>query len=110
MTATFTLGREPRVIDVLRALMAEAQINPAFGDRFRTAFLHRRRAALGAIVDRARARGDLPSAPTPGTIADIVFGVVWYRLLATGKPLDQGLADDLVTTLTGSAPDPGEPG
>lgn len=109
LSATFTLGREPHVIDVLRALMAEAQINAAFGDRFRTAFLHRRRDALGTILDRARARGDLPPAPPPGTIADIVFGVVWYRLLATGEPLDQRLVDDLVTTLTAPAHDPGEP-
>jgi AcrR family transcriptional regulator len=99
LTAAFTLGRNPQILDVLRALMAEAQINAAFGDRFRSAFLNRRREALGIILDRARTRGDLPPVPAPGTVADIVFGVIWYRVLATGEPMDQRLVDDLVTTL-----------
>ncbi|GLI01449.1 TetR family transcriptional regulator [Phytohabitans aurantiacus] len=99
LTASFMLGRNRHVIEVLRALMAEAQINAEFGERFRASFLQRRREALGVIVDRAHARGDLPSTPTSGTVADIVFGVVWYRLLATGQPLDQRLVDELVATL-----------
>jgi AcrR family transcriptional regulator len=99
LTASFMLGRNRHVIEVLRALMAEAQINAEFGERFRASFLQRRREALGVIVDRAHTRGDLPSTPTSGTVADIVFGVVWYRLLATGQPLDQRLVDELVATL-----------
>lgn len=101
LTASFMLGRNRHVIEVLRALMAEAQINAEFGERFRASFLQRRREALGVIVDRAHTRGDLPSTPTSGTVADIVFGVVWYRLLATGQPLDQRLVDELVATLAG---------
>jgi hypothetical protein len=37
----------------------------------------------------------------PGTAADIVFGVIWYRLLATRQPVDDRLVDELVTTLAG---------
>jgi hypothetical protein len=32
-------------------------------------------------------------------VADIVFGTIWYRVLATREPLDSQLADDLITTL-----------
>jgi hypothetical protein len=38
--------------------------------------------------------------PGPDVVADIVFGVIWYRLLATRRPFDDALIDDLVGTLT----------
>jgi AcrR family transcriptional regulator len=105
LTATFALGRKRPVADVLRALMAQAQVDPAFGERFRTAFLKRRRDALAIVVDRARARGDLPPGIPPGTICDIVFGALWYRLLAIHRPLDARLVESLVTALAGPQPD-----
>ena len=71
--------------------MAEAQINPDFGARFRAGFLLRRRDALGVLVDRARTRGDLPPLPRPATIADLVFGLIGYRVLATRDPIDESL-------------------
>ncbi len=101
LTASFTVGRDRRVTDILRALMAHAQINAEFGERFRDAFLQRRRDALAIIVNHAKERGDLPPVPLPGTIADIVFGVIWYRLLTTHQPADDRLIDELVTTLAG---------
>nr|WP_244180567.1 TetR-like C-terminal domain-containing protein [Amycolatopsis pretoriensis] len=73
-----------QVADTLRALMAQAQLDPEFGNRFREDFLHRRREALGTIVERARERGTL-----------------WYRLLATREPIGRGLAGELVTLLAG---------
>ena len=91
----------PSKDDVLRALMARAQIDDAFGQRFRTAFLQRRRDALAVILDRAQARGELPAGLSPGTITDIVFGVIWYRMLATRQSLDNKLADELTTALAG---------
>jgi AcrR family transcriptional regulator len=100
LKASYRMAGEPRLAGVLRALMAEAQIDPEFGERFRAAFLERRRAALAVITDRARERGDLPERPSPGTVADIVFGTIWYRTLATRQPLDDRLVDDLVALLT----------
>lgn len=99
LTASFNLGQQQLVIDVLRALMARAQLDDEFGQRFRTAFLQRRRDALGVIVARAQQRGDLPPQLRPDTVADIVFGVIWYRVLATGQPPDERLADELVAAL-----------
>ncbi len=110
LLASFALGRQSQLIEVLRALMAQAQIDPAFWQRFRNAFLQRRRDALGIIVDRAQARGDLPPGVSPGTVADIIFGVIWYRVLATRVPPDSKLADELVTALAGRAPAPEPPG
>jgi AcrR family transcriptional regulator len=99
LEASYRMADQPGLADLLRALMAEAQINPEFGWRFRAAFLERRRAALAVITDRARERGDLPDHPRPGTVADIVFGTIWYRTLATLQPLDADLVDDLLGLL-----------
>jgi AcrR family transcriptional regulator len=99
LTASFALGRQRQLTDVLRALMARAQIDEEFGQRFRASFLQRRRDALGIILDRARVRGELPPGVSAGTIADIVFGVLWYRMLATREPFDDRLADELVAVL-----------
>ncbi|WP_018546593.1 TetR/AcrR family transcriptional regulator [Streptomyces sp. LaPpAH-108] len=99
LTDTFALSRRSPVGDILRVLMAQAQIDPEFGKVFRTDLLQRRRDALQVVLDRARVRGDLPSAPAPDTVLDLVFGALWYRLLATGRPADDALVDDLVATL-----------
>lgn len=81
--------------------MAQAQIDGDFGGRFRESFLGRRRGALAVIVDRARDRGDLPAAPPPDLVADVVFGVIWYRVLAQDEPLDDRLPAELTALLAG---------
>ncbi|MGW4446727.1 TetR/AcrR family transcriptional regulator [Streptomyces sp. NPDC004100] len=100
LTDTFALSRRRPVADILRVLMAQAQIDPEFGAVFHANLLRRRRDALQVVLDRARDRGDLPPAPAPDTVLDLVFGALWYRLLATGRPVDDALADDLVVMLT----------
>jgi AcrR family transcriptional regulator len=100
LEASYQMGNHPQFADLLRALMAEAQLDQDFASRFRAAFLERRREALTVITDRARQRGDLPGQPDPGTVADIVFGTIWYRILATHQRLNAGLVDDLVRLLT----------
>jgi len=92
--ASFALGSRKPLADALRALMAQAQIDEEFRQRFWTAFLRRRREALRTILDR----WDLPTSVETAT--DVVFGVIWYRLL-TDRPLDDQLADELVALLSG---------
>jgi AcrR family transcriptional regulator len=101
LTASYKMANDRALADLLRALMAEAQLDEAFGERFRVAFLQRRRDALAVIVDRARERGDLPPHPTKEVVLDIVFGVIWYRVLASRRRLDKALVDDLVGVLAG---------
>jgi AcrR family transcriptional regulator len=99
LEASYRVGNRPEYTALLQALMAEAQINTEFGQRFRESFLERRRSALAVITDRARKRGDLPERPSAGTVADIVFGTIWYRVLATHAVLDAELIQDLIAVL-----------
>jgi len=105
LTASFRLVNNRQLADLLRALMAEAQIDPAFAERFRASFLERRRDALSVMIDRARRRGDLPEYLSPGIVCDIVFGTIWYRVLATHQRLDRMLVNELVTILAGPRPE-----
>ncbi|BBY31801.1 TetR/AcrR family transcriptional regulator [Mycolicibacterium sediminis] len=96
---TFTVLRPPGVRSALRSLMAEAQQNPELLLRFREEFLERRRASLLQIVSRAEVRGDLPPRVRSELVADIVFGVIWYRMLATDRLLDGADAGSLAGLL-----------
>jgi len=109
LEASYQIVNYPQFADLLRALMVEAQIDPGFAGRFRVAFLERRREALAVITDRARERGDLPARPDPGTVADIVFGTIWYRVLATRQPFGSDLVDDLVGVLAETLPPAARP-
>jgi AcrR family transcriptional regulator len=99
LESSFALGRQPQVLGLLCALMAQAQTDERFGDRFRAAFLYRRRDALSVVLARAADRGDVPHGLRPTTVLDIVFGVIWYRILATREPFDETLVDELVHVL-----------
>ncbi|MFF4343805.1 TetR/AcrR family transcriptional regulator [Kitasatospora sp. NPDC001540] len=98
LAATFAAAT-PTTGDALRALMAEAQIDPAFGERFRDTLLNPRREALGTLLARAHAADALAPQLTPATAVDLAFGLLWYRLLATREPLDERLAALLTRTL-----------
>jgi len=99
LNQTVKILRPHGVRSALRSLMAEAQQNPELLQRFRTGFLERRRAALLQIVSRAEIRGDLPPRVHGELIGDIVFGVIWYRMLATERLLDSADAQSLADLL-----------
>jgi AcrR family transcriptional regulator len=102
LAGSWRLARMPQVADLLRALAAEAQLDPAFASRFRDTFIAQRRAALSTILTRhPHAR------PVPGirvtTLVDVVFGVLWYRLLIMPAEFDDELIDELTNLITTGA-------
>jgi len=100
LEASVALGRAPQVVAILRALMAEAQLDEAFGHRFWDGFIENRRAALRTVLERAARRGELPVGVSADTLLDVVFGVIWYRVL-TGRVLgSDAVADELVALIT----------
>jgi AcrR family transcriptional regulator len=100
LTQTSELLRLPGVRSALRSLTAESQQDPELLQRFRNGFLDRRRAALGQIVSRAESRGDLPPNVRGELIGDIVFGVIWYRMLATERLLGDADVECLTALLS----------
>ncbi|PSR67482.1 TetR family transcriptional regulator [Nocardia sp. MDA0666] len=73
---------------VLVGLMAQALLDPVFAQAFRDRFLFSRRDALRQIIDRAIARGEVAADMDPDLMIDVVYGVLWYRLLLDHAPLD----------------------
>ncbi|BBA99352.1 putative TetR family transcriptional regulator [Actinacidiphila reveromycinica] len=74
---------------VLVGLMAQALLDPVFADAFRDRFLFRRRAVLREILERAAARGEIAPGVELELLIDVVYGVLWYRLLLDHAPLDE---------------------
>jgi len=80
-------------------LVSEMARNPRMAEALRSGFLAQRRAALRQVLDRARARGELRTNIDPELCLDLFGGVIYYRFLVTGGPLDQRLADELTDAL-----------
>ena len=79
---------------------------PDLAQAVRDGFLAGRRGALGEVLRRGVERGDLRADLEVELALDVLGGPLFYRLLVTGGPLDEQLADgvaDLI--LRGFAPD-----
>jgi AcrR family transcriptional regulator len=92
-------GATKRTRRILAALMAEAQVDDSFGEAFRAGFLAERRRVLAEVLERGRATGELDSAADVDVLVELVFGTLWYRILAQNAPLDRAFADALVETV-----------
>ena len=87
---------------VLTTLMAEAQRDREFRDRFRP-FIDARRAALGRIFRRAAARGELRAGADVELVVDMVFGALWYRLLVGHASIDRAFATSIAELAAAAA-------
>lgn len=101
LTASFSAAAVG-VVPVLRALMAEAQRDPAFAAAFRSAFIERRRAAVHRLLARAAARGELGTGDRE-LLVDLVYGALWYRMLVGHAPLDARFARTLARAVARAA-------
>jgi AcrR family transcriptional regulator len=87
LTDLYRISEHPARVRALRGLMAEAQLDPGFAGAFQE-WVQTRRATVAALLDRAVARGELPSTVDYVAVTDLVFGPFWYRLLVGHAPLD----------------------
>lgn len=83
----------------LRFLLAHAQKDEEFRERFREKFVAKRRAVLNSIFLQAMQRGQIDSEQNLELVADIVFGAMWYRLLIGHASLDESFADELTEVI-----------
>jgi len=87
-------------------LVEEARRNPELASTIREEFLSGRRAALSTVLKRGIRRGDLRRGLDIELALDVLGGAIFYRLLVTGGPVDQRLAEGIVELiLRGFAPE-----
>ncbi len=91
VTELYRVAEHPLRVKALSGLMAEAQLDPAFGEVFRR-WVQSRRDIVTAMLTRAMDRGELPAGLDLDRVADLVFGPFWYRLLVGHAPLEPGQA------------------
>lgn len=98
ITASFRGLQDPGTARALRDLASAAQhdehVAAALGE-----FTAQRRSALRALLERGRDEGRLPASANLGTLVDLFYGFLWYRLLMGHAPLDASTARDLTAHL-----------
>jgi AcrR family transcriptional regulator len=91
-------GVMPSLID---AMSRDAELAGAV----RSTFLTRRRAALRTVLQRGVRRGDLRADLDVELALDVLGGPLFYRLLVTGGPIDEQLAEGVADLIVrGFAP------
>ncbi|GAA4610549.1 TetR/AcrR family transcriptional regulator [Actinoallomurus liliacearum] len=97
-----TFGMQESEGPVLKGLLAQSLLDPEFAEAFRDHFLAGRRAALRTVLNQAVARGEIPADADLGLLHDVVYGVLWYRLLFRTAPLDDEAARGIASLIAGS--------
>lgn len=85
----------------LRFLMAHAQKDAEFRDRFRENFVNKRRAVLRSVFEQVAIKGQSIEPDKIDLLVDVVFGAMWYRLLTGHAQLDEKFADELAALVSG---------
>src|SRR3954453_13436134 len=96
MREAVQLPRGPRAAKLMPAVVEEMSRNAELAAIARDRFLTGRRAALRAVFERAITRGDLRRDLAVGFALDVLAGPLFCRLLITGSPIDEGLAQAVV--------------
>ena len=94
-----TVAGVNRNAGMLAAVMAEAQRDEDFGEQFRSRFLAGRREVARQVLEAARARGEIGTGPDLDFLAELVFALIWYRVLTRHAPLNRRFADELTATV-----------
>ncbi|MFG7942866.1 MULTISPECIES: TetR/AcrR family transcriptional regulator [Streptomyces] len=92
--AEFLTGTDPGA--VFRALIGQAQHDPAVAGQFRERCLPEQRRRDRLPLERAVRRGELPSGLDLAAEADRLIGPLYYRVLVTGESVGPAFTDALV--------------
>lgn len=83
----------------ITGLMAEATNDEVFAEKFQRLLLAPRRQVLRDMIVAGQERGRVGRGYDVDLAVDIVFGIMWYRVLSGHAPVDETLADQLTDTL-----------
>jgi AcrR family transcriptional regulator len=84
---------------VIPALAADLMRDPDMAEQFRDRMIRPRRAAVTRILRRAADRGELPADLDTELLLDVYAGAIFYRVLVSGEPVTDLLAEQLVSWL-----------
>jgi AcrR family transcriptional regulator len=84
---------------VIPALAADVMSDPQLAEQFRNQLIRPRRSAVVEVLRRAAARGELPPDVDIDVLLDVYAGAVFYRVLVSGEPVTDRLAEQLVGLL-----------
>jgi len=79
----------------IRALLAEAQFDPAVAAAFHDRWIMPRRRRLQGVVEQAMREGDLRPDLDVAAAMDGLYGPLYYRLMVSREPLDDAYPDRL---------------
>ncbi len=83
------------VAAVFTALLTD----PEFAHEFRTRFVDERLRMGEAVVDRARARGEITTDVDGGLLTASLAGIVLHRSFVLGRPVDRACLEEIVDTI-----------
>ena len=89
---------------VMAELIAEGQSDPAVLRELYDRHIGPRRAAVIAIIEQGKARGELEPSMNAELLVDAIFGPAYYRLLLHLTPLTEEYGDDLIDQVLHRAP------
>jgi AcrR family transcriptional regulator len=81
---------------VIPALTADLVHDPALAQQFREEILRPRRSVVIDVLHHAVDRGELPANLDVELLMDIYVGAVFYRVVVSGEPVTDTLAEQLV--------------
>jgi AcrR family transcriptional regulator len=81
---------------VMQGLVSDLAADPALARAFRERVVATRVAEVHRLVERGIERGDLRPDTDRELMHELLFGPVYYRLMLSGAPLDDGLAERVV--------------
>jgi AcrR family transcriptional regulator len=84
---------------VIPALAADLIRDPAMAEQFRAQIIRPRRSVVVDLLRRAAARGELPPEVDTELLVDVYASAVFYRVLVSGEPVTDSLAEQLVSLL-----------
>jgi AcrR family transcriptional regulator len=87
----------------LRELIAEVQNDPSLAGAWRERFVRPIRQQRRPIVERAVARGEIPSTSDPELIMDLFYGPLYHRYLNGHLPLDDSFAKSVARMVAAAA-------
>src|SRR5919198_2939218 len=96
---------------VMQGLVSDLATDPGLARAFRERVVAMRVAEVRRVAERGIERGDLRPDTDVELLHELLFGPVYYRLLLSGAPLDDRLAERIVDAGLPAGPCPlGKPG